>query len=104
MTRAALAVALLAPLAFTPDTADAQQRICAQRDQIVEQLDTRHNEDRVALGLQPDSNVLEVFASDESGTWTIIVTAPNGVSCLVAVGEAWQGDLKEVSSLLGDPA
>tara|TARA_Y100000031_G_C8177535_1_gene364822 strand:+ start:176 stop:370 length:195 start_codon:yes stop_codon:yes gene_type:complete len=34
--------------------------------------------------------VLEVLAS-KGGTWTILVTQPNGTSCVVATGEAWQG-------------
>ena len=39
---------------------------------------------------RPDAYVVEVFASDESGTWTIVITLPNGMTCLVAAGNAFQ--------------
>ena len=34
--------------------------------------------------------VVEVFASDETGTWTITVTTPNGMTCLVASGQSFE--------------
>ena len=34
--------------------------------------------------------MLELYASPETGTWTILVPLPNGLSCLVASGEAWE--------------
>ena len=34
--------------------------------------------------------MLEVFASAETGTWTITLTMPGGPTCLVASGEAWE--------------
>ena len=40
------------------------------------------------LGLK-NGNVVEVLRSEER-TWTIIMTAPNGVSCVLAIGEHWQ--------------
>jgi hypothetical protein len=42
------------------------------------------------LPLSRNGNVLEVLKSDKAGTWTIIVTRPNGMSCVVASGEAWE--------------
>ena len=34
--------------------------------------------------------VMEVFASDDTGTWTITVTLPNGLTCLIAAGESFE--------------
>jgi hypothetical protein len=31
-----------------------------------------------------------VLTSDDGATWTIIVSMPNGMSCLLAAGEDWQ--------------
>ena len=31
-----------------------------------------------------------VLTSDDGSTWTIIVSMPNGTSCLLAAGENWQ--------------
>jgi hypothetical protein len=46
--------------------------------------------------------VLEVFASD-TGSWTITVTLPSGMTCLVATGQGWE-DLAEQLPAKGDPA
>ena len=32
--------------------------------------------------------VFEVFAS-KAGTWSIVITGPDGLACLVAVGNGW---------------
>ena len=87
ITAGGMAVALLgAPLG-----ASAQQASCAKRDMIVERLATKYGESRQSAGLNQNNGMVEVFASDETGTWTILVTMPNGISCLMAAGKAWQG-------------
>ena len=42
------------------------------------------------MGLAARGSVVEVFASDETGTWTITVTNPAGVTCLVASGQSFE--------------
>jgi len=42
------------------------------------------------VGLAANNGVVETYASTESGTWTIVITMPNGMTCLVAAGEAFQ--------------
>lgn len=44
----------------------------------------------VSGGLQDDGNLLSVFASPATGTWTMVSTSPDGQSCIVAVGQDWQ--------------
>jgi hypothetical protein len=83
-----LAVALGA-LALTPP-ADAEGRPCADRATVIERLESRYGEVRQAMGLNRGNAVVEVFASAETGTWTILVTTPNGVSCLIASGDLWE--------------
>ena len=34
--------------------------------------------------------VVETFASEDTGTWTILMTMPNGTACLMAAGEAFE--------------
>lgn len=62
---------------------------CAPRESIVTQLESKYGETRRGAGLQNRGAVTEVFANLETGTWTILVTRPDGVSCAVAAGEAW---------------
>lgn len=62
---------------------------CAPRDQVAAGLATGFDETRRAIGLSSPSQVLEIFAS-EVGSWTIIVTGPDGMTCLVASGQGFE--------------
>ncbi len=63
---------------------------CAPRDQVIAQLADRYGETRQSIGLGSNNTVIEVFASDDTGTWTILATLPNGLSCLMASGQAYE--------------
>lgn len=63
---------------------------CAPRDQVLERLATGYGETRQSIGLGANNAVVEVFASDDSGSWTITVTLPSGMTCLVASGVAFE--------------
>jgi len=91
------ACALVTAIA-TPALAEPGAAPCAPRDQIVAQLEKKYGETRRGAGLQNRGSVTEVFASAETGTWTILVTRPNGVSCAVAAGEAWLEDIAALAS------
>ena len=91
-SRLALAFALLAAPVLAQQAADPNApalSACAPRAAIVAQLERKYGETRRGAGLQNRGAVTEVFASAATGTWTIIVTRPDGVSCAVAAGEAW---------------
>lgn len=70
-------------------------RNCAPRDRVLERLSTTYGEVRQSIGLAPNNGVFEVFASPASGTWTITMTRPDGLTCLVASGLAYE-DLTEL--------
>lgn len=63
---------------------------CAPRDVVVDRLAQRYGETRQSMGLGANNAVIEVFASDETGSWTITVTSANGITCLVASGQAFE--------------
>lgn len=63
---------------------------CHDYQKIAETLGKRYGETPVSLGLQTNGNVLQVFSSAESGSWTILSVAPSGIGCIVAAGERWQ--------------
>jgi len=81
----ALAVAWLAGTA-----AVAQNQNCAQREVVLSRLNETYGESRQSIGIAGQGQVVEVFASLETGTWTITVTLPNGMTCLVASGQAFE--------------
>lgn len=70
--------------------ATAQSNNCAEHASVVERLASGYGESRQSIGVGSDNTVVEVFASLETGTWTITVTMPGGPTCLVASGEAFQ--------------
>ena len=76
-------------LAATSVTAQ-QNRNCAPREVVVERLAGGYGETRQSIGLGAQGAVVEVFASTDTGTWTITVTSPNGVTCLVASGQSFE--------------
>ncbi len=80
-----LALAAMAPAAQAQTAPD-----CAPRDKVVERLAGTYGETRQSMGLGANNAVIEVFASDDSGSWTITVTLPSGLTCLVASGQAFE--------------
>lgn len=90
---------LAAALLFVATSAQAIPRNCAPREVVVERLATGYGEARQAIGLNANGAILEIFASAKTGTWSVAVTMPNGIMCLMASGEnfEWVNDPK------GDP-
>ena len=68
----------------------AQGRNCAPREAVLERLATGYGETRQSVGLGSNNAVVEVFASAETGSWTITVTMPGGLTCLVASGQSYE--------------
>jgi len=83
-------IALTCAATLMASGANAQNRNCAEHAMVVEQLADRYGESRQSIGIAANNTVVEVFASTETGTWTIVVTQPGGPTCLVASGEAYQ--------------
>lgn len=74
-------------IAANPSQAQTGQ--CADHTIVVERLAERYGESRQSIGLASDNSVVEVFASMDTGSWTITVTRSGGPTCLVAAGQAY---------------
>ena len=77
-------------ITFAMNTASANPANCAKRTVMVEKLNERFGESRQSVGLTPGGQAIEVFAHPGTGTWTILLTLPNGTSCMMASGHAYQ--------------
>lgn len=66
------------------------ERRCEQRGTILAFLKHRYAEKPVAMGLAANGGLIEVLASHDGQTFTIIVTNPDGRACMVAAGKDWQ--------------
>ena len=86
--------AFLAAFAAMPSHA---QGSCAPRADLARVLSQQHSEAPVALGLASNGNLMEVFASKLGETWTLVMSMPNGISCVVAAGESWSPRLPQVA-------
>ena len=100
--RRSLMVIAAITAAFIWASEAAQAASCDDRAKITAKLDEKYGETQRGMGLsgqtrQEDGGVwkrkrfsiFEVWASEATGTWTILETTPNGVACIVAVGENW---------------
>ncbi len=70
-------------------TAAAAQPVCGSHGTVAENLNKGYAEAPVSMGVTTSGSVIEVFAS-ENGTWTLVITQPNGLSCLIAAGLDWE--------------
>lgn len=90
LLRAAVSIGLIAG---TP-AAEAEGRpACAERTELVQKLKDRFGETLRSVGLHQTDGVVEVYSSDSTGTWTILVTRPDGIACLLAAGQMWEQDV-----------
>lgn len=62
---------------------------CASRDAITDKLSTAYEETLTATGLQNADALIEIWSSEKTGSFTILVTRPDGISCVVSTGQNW---------------
>ncbi len=84
------AVTLVAAFAANPAAAQGPPAgsACTSRDEVLRVLAENFQEATIGRGLQANGTLLEVYAS-KSGTWTIVLSWPTGLSCIVSTGDAW---------------
>ncbi len=72
--------------------------VCLPHEDAVAKLKNSYGEEKIGLGLgQRGASIVELFVS-ESGTWTVLVTRTNGISCVAASGDNWSSS----TTLAGD--
>jgi len=101
MYLAAASAALIATLGSPVAHAAAP---CQERGAVLAKLAKNYAEAPVAIGMASNGGVLEVLAAEsETGSFTIIVTMPNGMSCMLASGRHFEM-LPAPKLAKGDPA
>lgn len=82
-------IAAAGVIAFS--TVASAQMLCKERSEVIAKLSAGYMEAPVAMGLASNGALIEVLSSARNGeTWTILLTQPNGISCVMATGESWQ--------------
>jgi len=67
-----------------------QQHQCGNSIEVRNTLNKKYGETQVSFGVTADGGLAEVLASKDGLTWTIIVSYPNGITCMIANGEGWR--------------
>ncbi len=84
-----LILALLTSLGMATAAPAAANPNCGQRDAVIEKLSSQFKEQLTVGGLQKRNSieaVMEIWSSEETGTFTVLITNPQGISCIVAAG------------------
>lgn len=91
--RIALAGFIGAIVALPPPA--SAQTACAPRGDIVEKLKDKYGEVQRGMGLGGTTAIVEIWSSEKTGTWTIVMTRPNGTTCILAAGDNWSESPEE---------
>lgn len=59
---------------------------CAPHKDVVAILTERYGETRLGIGIAQTDQLVEIFVGTADGTWTFIVTKPDGTACIFASG------------------
>lgn len=64
---------------------------CDDSTRMTETLKTVWGAERMGMGLRDPETMLEVWVTARNGDWMIVQNYANGTSCIVAMGEHWEG-------------
>ena len=101
MSRAAIIASTAALVIALPGVAAAAPMYCGPRNDVVAKLADSHHEQPASVALTNDGQLLEVLKSDNGLAWTMLITTPQGLSCVVADGNDWQS--KQIDHAVQDP-
>ena len=62
---------------------------CAKHDDLATILDTKFGEQQTGAGLAGKGAMVELYVS-KTGTFTLVSTNTQGVSCIVGAGDSWE--------------
>ncbi len=65
------------------------QSPCRDHDESIAHLEKQFGEKPIARGLINSGKIMVEVLKSESGSWTIITTNTQGLTCILASGKAW---------------
>ncbi len=84
---AAFIAAISLPMAALAHHAPRPRPPCSPRAFVVDTLETNHGETQLFIGTTTNNKLFEVFANTKSGTFTVVVTDQDGLSCAISAGD-----------------
>lgn len=67
----------------------AEQATCGDREELTSKLTRKFGEMQQGTGLVSQNRVLELWRSGD-GSWTVLMTRPDGKTCILAAGSFWR--------------
>jgi hypothetical protein len=101
MAKAAIAGSAVLVTMILPGVAGAGPLLCGPRNDVLAKLSDSRHEQPSSVALTNDGQLLEVLKSDTDLSWTMLITSPQGLSCVVAEGDGWQ--TKQMDRFVQDP-
>ena len=70
----------------------AAQMWCVERVDMLDRLASEYGEELIEVKMMEEYGLLEVLKSPTKGTWTLLLTKPGGISCMLATGKGLDTD------------
>lgn len=90
MALVGLLVVGLQPARGQAGAASPPAAACAERGKALDHLARKYGEAAVARGLASNGGLVELLTAADGETWSLLITLPDGVTCLIAAGESWE--------------
>ncbi len=90
VAKSSAALLLGAVAISSPAAAEQPPAACGPHTEVIKALGDKFHETQSATALTSAGTLLEVLTASDGSTWTIIVSRPDGLSCVVAAGQNWQ--------------
>lgn len=68
---------------------NAQISTCGNHAALTRTLGEKYKETPKFIAITGNINLIEVFTS-AAGTWTVLITSPDKITCIVASGDSWE--------------
>ncbi len=95
MTRHLLCLLLICFAVPSITRAQMSDVSCDDSTRMAQTLKRVLGAERQGMGLRDPETMLEVWVRRTNGDWMIVQNYANGTSCIVAMGEHWQGEVPD---------
>lgn len=82
-------MALALPVTPAHAVSPVSEIFCAPRAEMEQKLHVLFGSRRIGSGMRDESSMMELWTSERTGDWTMVLSYADGRSCVVAIGEAW---------------
>ena len=79
-------IKLLLATTFAATASSAYAVTCADSDEIEKRLKERFGEELILQSEAVNDRYFQVWRNDETGTWSMFITTPDNLHCLVGTG------------------